>query len=481
MAIRKNSYYYDPAIASAFDNLSAAFATPTGADVLGYTKASAEREKAARLAELFANPSDPNFDRKNIAVGNYAPTQSFYAQDQNNTTTLRGQDVAAGAQRDVAKIGADAALSRLYATPIVVGDGQTAVLPQQTQAATGLPQTIGGNVTVGQGQIVQRPDGSTVTGAAKPLNESEIKAAIIGRLPAGEQRAAALQGVGTTNVVGPDGKPTVAFTPDAVGQTAYEKDNLPAQVANFKTPDGRVGTAAFNRDTGKWTETQTGAELPAGTQTYSANLQGDKQNTGLGASTQNNVDSMLVDLTLAQDTSKQLRQMITSNPGSQGLVGKLRGTVQDVLAAGGEVGKLFDVNIQKAKADIAAGRIDPEVVAKFNNFDPSIPATSLLETLLTAQVAKVLDPNGRISNDRYQQVAAALGNGGLTGNSQRTVATLDQLDRMIESRRAILAPSAPAAAKIGQTAGAPPAAPAAPAAPEVWERGPDGKLRRAAN
>lgn len=483
MAIRTNSYYANPALATAFNNLASVFATPTGADVLGYTKASAEREKASRLAELFANPNDPNFDRKNIAVGNYTPVQSFYAQNQNDTTTRRGQDVTAGAQRDVARINNEGALSRLYAAPIVVSDGQNAVLPQQTQAATGLPQVIGGNVTVGQGQRVVRPDGSMVEGAPKPLTDTEMKAAIIGRLPESEQRAVAMQGVGTTNVQGPGGEPVVAFTPDAVGKTPYERDNLPAQLANYRTADGGEGSAVWDRDLGKWKDSQTGAPLPAGAKTYSASLQGDTKGTGLGASTQNNVDSMLVDLALTQDTSKQLRSMITANPGSQGLVGKIRGTVQDVIAAGGEVGKLFDVNMQKVRADIAAGKVDPEIAAKFNNFDPSIPATNMLETLLTAQVAKVLDPNGRISNDRYQQVAAALGAGGLTGNSQRTLATLDALDQMIANRRAILAPQSPVAAKIGQNGAPAPAAAAAapaPAAPEVWERGPDGKLRRAA-
>ncbi|MGO3933456.1 hypothetical protein [Rhodopseudomonas pseudopalustris] len=463
MAIRRNSYYFDPGLASAFDNLASAFATPSGSDTLGYVRGAAEREKAARLAELFANPTDPNFDRKNIAVGNYAPVQSFYAQDQNNATTRRGQDVSAGAQRDVARINSDGALSRLYATPITVSDGQTVVLPQQTQAATGLPQSLGGNVTVNQGQRAVRPDGSVVEGAPKPPTDSEVKAAIIGGLRPNEQRAIVMQGVGTTNVVGADEKPVVTFTPDAVGKTPYERDTLPAQTANFKTPDGRTGTAAYDRDTGKWKETQTGAELPPGTQTYSANLQGDKQSTGLGASTQNNVDGMLVDLALAQDTSKQLRSIIVTNPGSQGLVGSIRGTVQDVIAAGGEVGKLLDANMKSIKADIAAGNVPPEIVAKFANFDPSIPATNMLETLLTAQVAKVLDPNGRISNDRYQQVARALGNGGLTGNAQRTLATLDALDTVIERRRNILAPSSPTAARIGQGAPAPTAAPPAAA------------------
>jgi hypothetical protein len=456
--ITRNSYYYDPAMASAFNNLASAFAPPSGTDVYAYTKAGSERQKAQALADLLANPNDPDFDRKNIVLGNLTGLNTIAAQNQNDATVRRGQDVSAGAQRDVAGINNAGALARLYATPTIVGDGQTAYLPQQTQAATGLGPTLAGNVTVNQGQRVVQPGGGVVEGAQKPLNDSEVTAQIIQSLTPQEQRAYGLRGVGITNVAGANG-PVAQFSPDAVGKPVYEKDARQPQIANFKTPDGRVGTAMLDPNSGRWKETQTGAELPAGTQTYTANLQGDKMSTGLGASTQNNVDSMLVDLALAQDTSKQLRSLVTKNPAVQGLAGNIRGTVQDMIQAGGEVGQLFNVNMDKMKQDIASGNIDPEVAQKFANFDPNIPATAMLETLLTAQVAKVLDPNGRISNDRYNQVAKALGNGGLTGNTAKTLATLDQLDKIIESRRAILGPQAPVAAKVGQ--GVATAAPAA--------------------
>jgi hypothetical protein len=195
--------------------------------------------------------------------------------------------------------------------------------------------------------------------------------------------------------------------------------------------------------------------LPQGTQTYSANLQGDKDATGLGTSTKNNIDQQLVDLALTESTSKALRKIVSSNPAVQGLAGHLRGTVQDVIQAGGEVGQSFNVNLSKMQAEFAAGRMDPEVAKRFGNFDPHIPATAMLETMLTAQVAKVLDPNGRISNDRYEQVSKALGAGGILGNTAKTIATLDQLDRMMADRRGILAPVRPAAAAIGPPAAVP--------------------------
>ncbi|HEV2155403.1 hypothetical protein [Bradyrhizobium sp.] len=469
MAVRQNGLYYDPAFSTAFDNLAEAFSGPKATDVLAYAKAGAEKQKASRLQYLFDNPNDPNFDRRNVAAGNYTPIQSYYAQDQNNATDLKKNAAtnAANIQFGREKNASDLALER--AKPVLVTDGTTAYLPPEEATARGLPGMFRGNITAKPGDIVATPGGEVISGAPKPLTDSEVRGAILQDLPQNEKRAAALQGVGTTNVVGKDGNPVVSFTPDAVGKQAYVKDNSKPTVANYKRPDGSVGSASL-ADDGRWIDTQTKEVLPAGIQTYSANLQGDKDATGLGASTKNSVEGQLVDLALTDQTSKRLRDIVTKNPGAQGLVGAIRGTVQDVLAAGGEVGQLFDVNMKKMQEDIAAGRVDPAVVAKFSKFDPNIPAVNMLETLLTAQVAKVLDPNGRISNDRYEQVAKALGAGGMTGNSQRTIATLDQLDRIITDRRALLSPAAPGAAKIGQAAIPPtPATPAsaAPATPTV--------------
>lgn len=495
MPVRRNGYYTDPNLAKAFDNLSDVFKTPSGTDVYGYTKSNAEREKAARLSDLYNYARSPDYDqatadRLGVAAGNYAPTQSYYAVDEGNDTSLKTNAASNAATLAVADKNNAGALARQYAQPVTVSDGQTVMLPAQTAAATSLPGMFRGNITANQGQTVTTPGGEVIAGAPKPLNDSEMKAKILGTLPENEQRAVALAPAGVAAVVGKDG-PRNVLAADSVGQEPYFNDTRQAQVANYKTPNGGVGTASLDKDSGRWKDTQTGAELPAGSQTYTANLQGDKGSTGLGASTQNNIDGMLVDLSLAQDTSKQLRGIITKNPGVQGLVGSLRGTVQDVVQTGNEVGQLLKLNMDKMKKDVVDGRVDPDVVKQFANFDPNIPATKMLETLLTAQVAKVLDPNGRVSNDRYKQVSEALGQGGLTGNTQRTLATLDQLDKIIASRRELLGPSAPAAAKVGQPAtpaapSVPISAPGATAAPpqsapvERWERGPDGQLRRAA-
>ncbi|SFZ86663.1 hypothetical protein SAMN02983003_3857 [Devosia enhydra] len=104
MPIRSSRYYNDPNIGQAFSNLAAAFAPPSGSDLAGYATANAKREEAARLSELYSAAGSTNFDqakfdRRAMAAGLWNPTQSLYAQDQNNATTRYGLDTQAGTSR----------------------------------------------------------------------------------------------------------------------------------------------------------------------------------------------------------------------------------------------------------------------------------------------------------------------------------------------------------------------------------------------
>ncbi|RUT34533.1 hypothetical protein EMQ25_00795 [Arsenicitalea aurantiaca] len=137
MPIRQNRYN-DPALGAAFENIASMFAPPSAADTAAYATAQATREKAARLAQLFDNPEDPHFDRRNIAVGNYNPTQSFYAQDQNTETTRRGQDITA--QTSIANNAADNQRSVVTSMFGPLGPGEIRPeLPGEIAGQFGLP------------------------------------------------------------------------------------------------------------------------------------------------------------------------------------------------------------------------------------------------------------------------------------------------------------------------------------------------------
>lgn len=181
MTVRSNRFYNDPNLGAAFSNLANAFAPPSGSDLNGYAEAAARREHASRLATLFTMPRDKDFDqqtfdRLNVAAGNYNPTQSYYAQDQNSGVAIRGQDVTAHTALQERQMQEAGALARDQAKPVLVGEGQTALIPQQTVTATGLPGMFTGAVKLNQGERATLPNGQVLNGAPKPLTVDELNA-----------------------------------------------------------------------------------------------------------------------------------------------------------------------------------------------------------------------------------------------------------------------------------------------------------------
>lgn len=236
-SIRTNRAYNDPAIGQAFANIAGMFGPPDASDIHAYAaaglanaKTASEKADAQRLAEMYRIATDPTtsrelIDRYGIGAGRYNPTQSFYSVDQGNLTTRRGQDIKAGTDRygydltaktDLAKNEAD------VAARIAIGRGNNAASAigslygplSQGQVRPDVPAEVAG--------VVGLPAIAAAQGAPKPLTESEMQAAILQGLPGNEQRAVALKGAGTQNVVGPNG-PVVAFDADAVGQQPYIK------------------------------------------------------------------------------------------------------------------------------------------------------------------------------------------------------------------------------------------------------------------
>ncbi|MBN8244591.1 hypothetical protein JF546_16355 [Nitratireductor aquimarinus] len=171
MATRRNPlsgrYFNSPGIASAMSNLASAFAPPGADEVLGWEKANAAREEASRLSALWEAAGD-DFDRMGVAVGQWNPNQSFYAVDQSNATTRRGQDIDAAVAREKfaadnkRALAANAADNKRQAITSMYGalnPGQVApAVPTEIMEHLGLPA------------IEER------AGAPKLISESEQKA-----------------------------------------------------------------------------------------------------------------------------------------------------------------------------------------------------------------------------------------------------------------------------------------------------------------
>lgn len=284
MTVQSNRFYNDPNIGAAFENIASMFAPPSAQDTAAYATAAATRAKEQRIAELFANPTDPNFDRRNIAVGNYAPTQSFYAVDQNTATTRRGQDVTASTslqtnaadnarairEREMQEAGM---LNRQRDEPLILNEGQTAVIPPARAQASGLADFYAGNIVAAPGERITTPDGRMIEGAAKPLSESEVKGAERKRLAQSglltdRDLIDAILGDQTpVEAIGPSGA-AVYMTPGAaVRSGAAPAPRTPlVNVQTGEAPDGKLRGKLDEAEGKRWSDLQAAATTASGLQ-----------------------------------------------------------------------------------------------------------------------------------------------------------------------------------------------------------------------
>ncbi|MGX5775440.1 hypothetical protein [Methylorubrum zatmanii] len=482
--LRARGALIDPTqLREGFSSLAQAFAPPSAQELLAGAKIRETNQKVQQIADLYAMAGGSDVDQARLdrlagIAGAYSPNQSLTAVGMNNATTLRAN--AADNERALTqtRLQQRGELDRAMLAPVAAGG--TRFVPGSIASAYGVPETQTGVVSLNPGDRAVLPDGRTLDGAAKPMSEDQLRASILAGLPENERRAWGLGSTPVETVQSPGG-PRIAFRADAVGQAPAQEAGK-QDLRNYQTPDGRSGTARFDNGRG-WVDTQSGAVLPAGAQTYTSQLQGGKDETGLGTSTRNNIEGQLTDLANLESVVNQFDSLIQRDPAAIGTTGRVLGFGQDLAATAQEVTGLLSPQMQSVVKEYERGRIDPEAYAR--NFNPNIPQAQLLENLLVAQLAKVNDPNGRLSNQQMDETRKALGGGGWFQNAQRTRAALDGIRQQIAAKRGMYQGVAPQAAAIGP--GGAPAAPTqapAPAAPvptgggERWERGPDGKPRR---
>jgi len=455
MAIGSSGYFNNPQFAQAASNLASLFAPPSGSDAAGWAAANAKKEEASRLAQLFTMAQQEQFnkeqfDRMGAAAGQWTPNQSYYAVDQGNAVTMRGQDVSAATSR--ANNAADNQRSMLGALYQPLNPGQIRPeLPGSLASQYGMP-----SVTVPQ-----------TAGAPKPLTESEFNAAVLGTLPESEQRAAALGSTPVQTIVTPEG-PRISFQSDAVGKEPFINKGAEPKpdITNYRTPDGAVGTAVYDAARGGLVDTQSGAPLPQGTQTFKAQAQGAVGDV-LGKATSNQVDGQLLDIAVAKNTAVKLRDLIAKSPSSQGAVGWLRGTAQNLVQTGGELGQYFGGGVNDVQKAIANGLADEDLAGAF---DPNIPAIEMMANLLAFQYAKTTTGE-RLSNEMLRATRSALGLDGLTSNQASSLARLNQAIQLIEDQERILGEARAGGVKaVGQPAPAAPPPQGMPSAPPTVRR-----------
>lgn len=443
MAIRSSRYYNDPNIGAAFENLASMFAPPDSGDAANYALAKERNQRSDIVAQLQQNPEYAGFDMQAILADLYDPTSSFKKVGMDDATTRRGQDITASTS--VTNNASDNQRALVEGMFGPLGQGQ--VRPE-------LPDDLAA--------IFDLPAMPAVAGLPKPMSDTEVVGGNRQRLIDGGQLTddmlinEIMGAVPVENVVGPDGKPVITSRADAVGQQPFINQGAQAKPENAvaQLADG-TQVPAIQGDDGRWKHAQTGAELPADIQIFKIpSPQGSASEVGLGKPTANYIDRALIDIAVAKDTATKLRDLIVAAPASQGMVGWLRGTAQNVIQTGGELGTFFGGQTAEVADDIKSGLADAGLAGAF---DPNIPAIEMMANLLAFQYAKTTTGE-RLSNEMLKAARTALGLDGLDANQANSTARLNQAIQQIASQENILkkakgegvdALSAPSATEAG--------------------------------
>jgi hypothetical protein len=137
MPTRQNRYFNNPQMAAAFSNLAGIFAPPSAQDFLAMAKTQGVDEQNARLSQLF-QAAGGDFDRMGMAAGQWNPNQSFYAVDQGNAVTMRGQDVGAQNNLDVQRMRGEQSARETAFNAAVDHRGRQAISDADISAYLGL-------------------------------------------------------------------------------------------------------------------------------------------------------------------------------------------------------------------------------------------------------------------------------------------------------------------------------------------------------
>ena len=455
MAIKNR--YSDPALGQAFENIAGLFAPMSGSDLAGYATADANRQKAMAeaqrtgLIDMFVSGDGPINDRIGIGAGLYTPNQSMGAVQMGDATNRRGQDLVYGAStennvRDNARameLGVMGDVTTRRGQDIgLQGDMYSADQVYNASTENNVRDNRTTLQTTAMGELLNPLAPGEQTRAIEP----DVWAAMgLGDMPATPEYS-------NDRMSGSDVKMTNARLPDGTQTTAMQ------------TPQGLVDAA-------------TGAALPPGTTMFSTAAQGSADDVGLGRTTQGRVEQQMLELGGAVGTAQSLRQLISDNGASQGLVGYIRGTGQNLIQSGTELGNLLGGASQEAAQAVQAGLIDGGLASEM--FDPSLPAIDMLGNMLAFQYAKAMTGE-RLSNEMLRTARRSLGLDRPLSNQADSIARLDMAIQQMEQQQRFLGGAMETGqignmGTVGLPGGQPPAA--APAAPSTGS----GRVRYDAN
>lgn len=319
-----------------------------------------------------------------------------------------------------------------------VSKDATRFVPSGVATRYGVDQRQMGVISAQPGEVNTLPDGRVIRGTPKPLSETEWQAQQNERvlqqgLITDQMLVDAITGKETPVTVMRPGanKPSFATPGEAtrLGLEPFVNKGADAKPTNYRTPDGRQGTAVMG-PSGKLIDTQTGADLPQGTVTFGTNVQGTAVDTGISTNA-NQTDATKREAEIKFSLSRlgAFRTLLQENPGIIGAPGAIRGFMQDLGATVSELAAAYGDgpigSIQEAQ------RILQQLPVP-DGYDPNIRRAQALALEMAYADAKASDPSGEVNVKEMERFLEKY-TGGLGGN-QAALAGLDELERSLSTR-----------------------------------------------
>lgn len=346
MATRRNPlagrYFNSPGIASAMSNLASAFAPPGADEVLGWAKANALRDEEARKTAMW-EAAGGNVDLQAAILELYTPNQSFYAVDQSNATTRRGQDIDATVAREKFAADNDRALKEaligLGNTKLGHGDAMPGVPPELAEAL-GLP-------------AFPAQTGAALGAPQAPLSETEVKGAERQRLHnsgllTDDMLVQEIMGSTPVETVLTEDGPRFASRYDAIGQQPYDKPGT-SSIKMYRTSDGRQG-----RTVDGLTDMTTGESLPADATVGSISDTSETFGTSELSKARDNILGRRAGLTSMINQVAALDEQLAQANADQaiGLIGSAARVFNDVATQAGAALRAAGVDVPEGLRDV---------------------------------------------------------------------------------------------------------------------------------
>jgi len=260
-----------------------------------------------------------------------------------------------------------------------------------------------------------------------------VNGRIIAGLSPEEQRAVGIGSTPVENVVTEDG-PRIAFRADAVGQEPFVNKGAEAAMSNgMAVINGQRVAVVQDRATGKWVEAQTGAPIPANIEVLKqTQVTGSADEAGITTGTKSDVQKNILAIDETVATATTLRDLITANPSSQGIVGSVRKLAQNLFQTANELGQNAGPGVKQITDAVQQGLLDQDTAAQF--FDPGLEAIDLLTNYLSWQYAKTMGGD-RVSNEQLRAAKEAIGGSGILANNAASTVRLNQIIEQMGAQR----------------------------------------------